>query len=55
MWKKVSKSTEKEFDSEPVYHETYFKTKIKPYKGKATQTFPIINCRKKVLSALDYQ
>ena len=58
IWKikvKHGKSTEKKIDSEPIYHEKYFKTKIKSYKGKTTLTFAIINCQNKVLSAFDYQ
>ena len=31
---KVKKSTKKEFDSEPVYNETYLKAKVNSYNGK---------------------
>ena len=34
IWKKVSKITKKEFDSNPVYDEKYIKTKLKSYNGK---------------------
>ena len=35
----VSKIIKKEFDSKPLYHEKYLKTKIKPYKGKINTNF----------------
>ena len=34
IWEKVKKSTKKEFDSEPVYNETYLKAKVNSYNGK---------------------
>ena len=34
IWKKVSKITKKEFDSNPVYDEKYINTKLKSYNGK---------------------
>ena len=34
IWKKVSRITKKEFDSNPVYDEKYMKTKLKSYNGK---------------------
>ena len=34
IWKKASNSIKKEFDSEPVYDEKYWKTKIKSDREK---------------------
>ena len=34
IWKKLSNSIKKEFNSEPVYNEKYLGTTIKPYKEK---------------------
>ena len=34
IWKKLSNSIKKEFNSEPVYNEKYLGTKIKSYKEK---------------------
>ena len=39
IWEKVSKSREKEFDSEPIYNEKCLKTKIKSYKAKINTSF----------------
>ena len=39
IWEKVRNSTEKEFNSEPVYNEKYLKTKIKSYNGKINANF----------------
>ena len=39
IWKKVSSSIKKGFDSEPVYNEKYLNTKIKPYEGKINTHF----------------
>ena len=39
IWEKVKNSTEKEFDSEPVYNEKYLKAKIKSYNGKINKNF----------------
>ena len=36
---KVSNKVKKGFDSEPVYNETYLKTKIKSYEGKISANF----------------
>ena len=39
IWEKVKNSLKKEFDSEPVYNETYLKAKIKSYNGKINANF----------------
>ena len=39
IWNKVSNSTKKGFDSEPVYHEKYLKTKVKSYEGELNVNF----------------
>ena len=39
IWKKVSNSIKKVFDSKPVYNEKYLKTKIKSYEGKINANF----------------
>ena len=39
IWKKVSNIFRKEFDSEPLYHEKYLKTKLKSYNGKINANF----------------
>ena len=33
IWNKVSNSIKNGFDSEPVHHETYIRTKIKSYES----------------------
>ena len=42
IWDKVSTDIKKEFDSEPVYHKNYLKTKIKSH-GHELQIFTIKN------------
>ena len=39
IWDKVSNSMKKGFDSEPVYNEKDFKSKIKSYEGKIFTNF----------------
>ena len=39
IWKKVEHIINKEFDSEPVYNETYLKAKIITYNGKINTKF----------------
>ena len=39
IWEKVKNSTEKEFDSEPVYNEKYLEAEIKSYNGKINTNF----------------
>ena len=39
IWDKVSNFMKKGFDSEPVYDETYLKTKIKSYDDKINTNF----------------
>ena len=39
IWNKVSNSIKKGFDSEPVYHEKYLKTKVKSYQGELNVNF----------------
>ena len=39
IWKKVSSSIKKGFDSEPVYNEKYLNTKIKSYEEKIDTHF----------------
>ena len=39
IWKKVSNIIKEEFDSNPVYHEKYIKTKIKFYNEKLNANF----------------
>ena len=39
IWKKVSNSIKKGFDSKPVYNEKYLETKIKSYQGKMNSNF----------------
>ena len=34
IWNKIKSLIKKEFNSEPVYHDQYIKTKIKIYNGK---------------------
>ena len=47
---KVKNSSEREFDSEPVYNETYLKAKIKSYNGKIN-----INFHNNKIPKQDYQ
>ena len=39
IWKKVSSTLKKGFDSEPVYNEKYLNTRIKSYEGKISTHF----------------
>ena len=39
IWEKIKISIKKEFDSEPVYHEKYLKTKMKSYNRKINTNF----------------
>ena len=39
IWEKVRNKIKNEFDSEPVYHEKYLKTKIKSYNEKINTNF----------------
>ena len=39
IWKKVSNSLKKEFNSKPVYNKKCLKTKIKSYRGKINSNF----------------
>ena len=54
IWKNVSNIIKKDFDSKPVYHEKYLKTKIKSYTvmEKSTQIFTLIKYQKKALNIL---
>ena len=52
---KVSNNIKKGFDSEPLSHENYLKTKIKCYEGKTNKIFTVIKYQKKVLNVFVYQ
>ena len=39
IWDRVSKVIENRFDSEPLYNDKYFKTKIKSYQGIINPNF----------------
>ena len=39
IWEKVKNNIKKEFDSEPLYNETYLKPKINSYNGKINTHF----------------
>ena len=39
IWRKVSYTIKKEFDSKPVYNEKYVETKIKSHNGKIDTNF----------------
>ena len=39
IWNKVSNSIKNGFDSEPVHHETYIRTKIKSYESQINTNF----------------
>ena len=45
IWDKVTADIKKEFDSEPVYHKNYLKTKIKSHGNEVTDFYD-----KKILS-----
>ena len=39
IWGKVSADSKKEFDTEPVYHNSYLKTKIKSHGNEVTNSY----------------
>ena len=48
IWKKVTSSFKKRFDSESEFNEKYQKIKTKSYNGKSTQSYTIVKYQKKV-------
>ena len=39
IWKKIKKLLSVEFDSQPVYDETYIETRLKPFEHKVITKF----------------
>ena len=52
FWDRVNNTIKKGFDSEPVYNENYFETKIKYYKRKITKKTIFLKCFQKKLKML---